>query len=97
MERKDDRLIAKEVTIENCLQYINAVGEAAKRDILDLPLEDRSFMLGVIKVTLQLTVLELDHLQASMEARGDATPITDEQRLHFQLMLQLAFREPEKS
>lgn len=91
---KDESLSpVKGVTIENCLRYINAVEEAAKRDIKDLPIEERSFMLGLIKVHMQLSIMSLDRLQAALEESGDATPITDEQRLHFHLMLQLAFKD----
>lgn len=93
MAKDESHSPVKGVTIENCLRYINAVEEAAKRDIKDLPIEDRSFMLGLIKVHMQLSIMTLDKFQATMEEHGDATPVTHEQKLHFQLMLQLAFKD----
>ena len=93
MEKHKDLSPAKGVTIGNCLRFIHAVEEAAEREILDLPREDRSFMLGVIKANLQLAVISIDKLQVRLEGKGDAVPITDAQRLHFQLMLQLAMKK----
>lgn len=90
MDKHKDLSPIEGVTIGNGLRYIHAVEDAAQREILDLPIEDRSFMLGVIKANLQLAVISIDKLQVQLEEKGDALPITDAQRLHFQLMLQLA-------
>ena len=81
MMNKDDFKPADGVTLENCFRYIEAIEQAAKRDIFLLKTEDRSTSLSIIAGTLKLVADQITKFRRQLEENGEATPMSDEQRL----------------
>lgn len=92
--RYEDFTPAPGVTLGNCLQYIAAIEEAAERDILKIPEDERKFILGMVKVALRLAENTIAGLQQELEKQGEAVTITDEQLEQLRLMADRASKIP---
>lgn len=74
---KDDKFAPVEgVTIENAIRYIAAIGEAVRKNILDLPLEDRFFVGSIISATLLVECKSIQNHIVSLLNTGQAIKMT---------------------
>jgi len=77
---KDDKFAPVEgVTIENALRYIAAIGEAVRKNILDIPLEGRFFVGALISATLLVESKNIQKHIVSLLSTGQAIGMTREQ------------------
>lgn len=75
------------ITLENALSYIEAIGEAVKRCVMDLDKEDRSEVVGIVSAVLSQTSESLQQFRAKLEQSGEATPVTEEQKLRLRKIM----------
>jgi hypothetical protein len=86
---------AEGVTLQNALRYVAAVGQAIRRDLLQLPLEDRGFIAGLLGGALHLEAQEIDNYRKGLIQAGEALPMTAQQQEQFKWMMHRIFdRKP---
>lgn len=91
----EDSTTPSGVTIENALDYLEAIRDVVSQDVMNMDKEDRSLVLGIISAALSQTSESLKQLRSKLEKMGDATPITDEQKLQLRQILMRAGKHPE--
>lgn len=87
MMNNNDFTPAEGVTLENALQYVAAVGDAVRRDIMKLPLEERNFIAGLLAGGLLIEANGINKHRAGMVQRGEAIPITKAQQEQINWMI----------
>ena len=88
--KDNDFTPAEGVTIDNCLRYIAAIEEAAKRDIALVNKGERAMTLGLVSSALSNAAASLNKLRKDMEEKGQAPPITTEQKIMARILFRLA-------
>lgn len=71
----------EDITLENCLKVVEAVNAVAKREVMTIDKEERSYVLNIVASALSMASDSLVQFRAKLEAGGEATPVTDEQKL----------------
>ena len=88
--KDNDFTPAEGVTIDNCLRYIAAIEEATRRDIALVKKSDRSMTLGLVSSALSNAADSISKLRKDMEEKGQAPPITTEQKIMARILFRLA-------
>ena len=81
---------AEGVTIDNALEYLQAIENAIRCGITRLPISERSMMLGILSGSIAQTAEALNQFRKDMEKTGTATPATEEQKLQLRMMIRMA-------
>ena len=89
--RDNDFTPAEGVTLDNALRYVAAIGNAIRRDLLQLPLEERGFIAGLLAGALHLEAQGIDKYRATLIDAGQAIPMTADQQEQFKWMMQRIF------
>ena len=88
---------AEGVTLDNCLRYIEAIEQAAARDISRIGKGERSMILGVVSAALSNAANKIDKVRNEMEEKGQALPVTPEQKIMARMLFRLALGGEEKT
>lgn len=91
MKKDNDFSPAEGVSIENALRYVEAIGQAIKRDIMQLPFEERGFIIGLLAGALLLEAKEIDKYRKTLIDLGQAVPMTAKQQEQFEWMMHRIF------
>ena len=83
----------EDVTIHDALRYLEAIESAVRRDIRRLPIEERSLMVGIIAGAMSQTSETLTQFRIDMEESGEATPVTEEQKMQLRMTFRSAFQK----
>ena len=85
------------VTLDNALQFIEAINAAVRRDIPSVDRTERSMLIGIVAAALNQTSESLGQFRAKLEQAGQATPISEEQKAQLRLFIRGAKskRKPE--
>lgn len=86
---------AEGVTLENALRYVAAVGDAIRRDLTRLPLEERGFIAGLLAGALHLEATSIDKYRDGLIQAGRAIPMTADQQEQFKWMMRKLHGTPD--
>lgn len=81
---------AEGVTIENVIEYATAIESAVREGIYDLPIDQRSITIGMVLMTLKMTMTSLADFREKLEKDGLSTPPSKEQSLEVQMLMRRA-------
>ena len=84
---------AEGVTLKNAMRYVAAIGEAVKKDIMKLPIEQRGFISSLIAGALHMEAQSIDKYRDGLIQAGQAIPNTDEQTEEFKWILRRIFEK----
>lgn len=84
---KHDFSPAEGVTLQNAIRYVATVGEAIRRDLLKLPLEDRGYIASLLSGALLEEGFEIADFKKELIRTGQAVDMTAQQKEQFELML----------
>ena len=86
-----------DVSIDNALQFVEAIEKAVREGIHTLPVEDRSIVIGIISGALAQTSESLAGYRKILERQGRADPVTEDQKEQLRLLLRktIAKSKPE--
>ena len=81
---------ANGVTIDNAIEYAASIDKAVMEGIDTIPIDQRSIVIGMVAITLELTRKTLLAFKDKLEREGRATPPTEEQLLKIQMLMRRA-------
>ena len=81
---------ANGVTIDNAIEYAASIDKAVMEGIDTIPIDQRSIVIGMVAITLELTRKTLVAFKDKLEMEGRATPPTEEQLLKIQMLMRRA-------
>ena len=88
---------AEGVTLLNAMEYATAIEDAVRDEIMTVPVEQRSAIIGMVAVTLKLTLSSLLAFRDSLEQQGLASPPTEEQLLQIKMIMRRAAEDKKES
>ena len=91
MKKDYDFTPAEGVTLDNALRYVEAIGQAIRRDIMQLPFEERGFIIALLAGALHLEAQEIDNYRKGLIQAGEALPMTAQQQEQFKWMMHRIF------
>lgn len=89
MGKKDER-IPDGVTLENAVWYLEAIQQAAERDIALVGPGERSLILGILSGVMYKTAEYIAQMRAQMELSGRADPVSEEQKAALREIFKIA-------
>ena len=82
----------EEITIENAIDHIEKLNDAVRKDAMTLGKDTRSMAISLIAAVMAVTAEDLKNFQSGLEASGEATPISEEQRGSIRAILSEAMK-----
>ena len=77
----------RDIRIDNVLDLLKEIETAVREQVMDVHREDRSMVIGIISSALSVTSDSLQQFRAKLEQSGEATPVSEEQKLQLRHVL----------
>ena len=73
--------------IDEIVPLIESIDESMRSEVMELDKADRSMVLGIVAAALSSAADSLSQYRAKLEASGEATPVSDEQKQSLRSLL----------